>query len=399
MTRWLRAVPGLLLAACVATPTPTPSPPAPSVPTVRPTQAVGSITPAPIRTLGPESAYGWIVAGTSALTTWKVRHETDAAAVVTFSGDWPAVSPDGRFIAFWSPAGVRTQLRVVPAAGGPERTLLTLPSTERGETIAWSAEGSNALAFAVDATAILHGGVDPPPAYSTVRTIELPTETSREVIRRDETRLRPFGWVRARKLILVSEDSGLGRTAAYIRAGEDGTMIRDAFDQSATADCTHVSGFRMDTEATTVMTLQPQICSDGTGKLSGGSILRFWRIDQGPAQAQTFDLGPVSLVDAAFRPGTLDFVTATQSGTTVTVSAWQGRASHELTKVTLPDAGVQPRPLLFGPYSAVMLISWLEGSGSGPFTWRGRLVDVSSGQVADVDLGGELPIASVYLGP
>ncbi len=392
----MRALLGLVAAACIAAPIPSPSPTTAS-PAASATQTAARVTAAPSRTLGPDSAYGWIVATDSAVTSWKVRRESDPAALATFSGDWPAVSPDGRFVAFWAAPGVRTELHVVAVAGGAERTLITLPTDERGETIAWSTEGSGALAFAVDANAILHGGVDPPPAYSAVRTIDLQTGESREVVRRDETRLRPFAWVRARKLILIGELGGLGRTTAYIRANEDGTMTRDPFDLSASADCTHVSGFRVDSAATTVMALQPQICFDGSGKPIGGSLLRIWRIDQGPAQAETFDLGPVFLTDAAFRPGTLDFVTAVQSATTMTALVWQGRASRELTRITLPDAGLQPMPLLFRPNAAVMLISWLEGSGSGRPVWRGRLLDVAGDTVADLDLGGERPIASVYL--
>jgi len=90
-------------------------------------------------------------------------------------------------------------------------------------------------------------------------------------------------------------------------------------------------------------------------------------------------------------------VTAVQSATTMTALVWQGRASRELTRITLPDAGLQPMPLLFRPNAAVMLISWLEGSGSGRPVWRGRLLDVAGDTVADLDLGGERPIASVYL--
>ena len=395
----MRPLFGLVLAACVASPIPGPSPSATAIGAASPTQTVATITPAPSKTLGPESTYGWIVATSSAATAWKVRRESDPAAVATFSGDWPTVSPDGRLIAFWSPAGGRTELRVMPASGGGERTLLTLPATERGETIAWSTEGSGALAVAVDANAILHGGIDPPPAYSAIRTVDLQTGASREVTRRDETRLRPFAWVRARRLILIGEFGGLGRTTAYIRANEDGSVLRDPFDQSASADCTHVSGFRIDTSATIVMALQPETCGDGTGKLIGGSLLRIWGIDQGPGQAQVFDLGPVFLVDASFRPGTPDFVTATQTGTAMSVKAWQGRTSHELTQVTLPDAGRQPIPLLFRPNAAVVLISWSDGSGSGPVRRRGRLLDVTSDKVADVDLGDDRPIAAVYLVP
>lgn len=400
----MRALVGLVLVACVATPVATPSLARPtgsaaassSAPTPSAIVAPPAGSPAVSRSPSPDAAYGWLVVTNSAALSWKVRRENDATAIATFSGDWASVSPDGRSIAFWAPAGVRTQLRVMPAIGGPERTIVTLPSGERGETFAWSTTGTG-LAFGVDANTILHGGIDPPPAFSAIRTVDLRTGETRELVRRDETRLRPFGWVRERKLVVAAEFGGLGRTTAYLRVAEDGAISRDAFGTSASADCTHVTALRLDTEATTVMAIQPQTCSTGPATLAGSSLVRVWPIDQGPAQAEILDLGPVLLIDAVFRPGTREVVTATLSGTTLTIRSWQGRSSREVTSVGLASPFLQLNPILARPNGPVILVYWPTQTASGSFT--GRLIDTATGGVTDFELGSDRPVAAVYLGP
>ena len=395
----MRALLGLLIAACVAVPLPSQSPSTTAIPLAvpSPTATAAPITSAPSRVLGPESTYGLLVTADPGRFSWKVRRENDPAALVTIAGDWPSVSPDGKTIAFWAPAGVRTQLRIVSASGGPERTLLTLPAEERGETIAWGT-GSSGLAVGVDANAILHGGIDPAPSFSAIRTIDLLSGEAREVMRRDETRLRPFGWARGPRLVVAAEFGGLGRIIAYVRAGEDGTVVRDVFDTSASADCTHAIALRLDTAATTIMSIQPQRCSDGSGKAPGGSILRLWPIGQGSAQAQVYDLGSVFLLDAQFRPGALEFVTVVARGTTLVAQLWQGRTSRDLTTIAITSAGVQDA-FVFRPNAAVLLLYWPSQATANAIAWHGRLVDVTSDKVADFELGADRPIASVYLGP
>ena len=395
----MRALIGLVLVACVTAPLPSTSPSPTASPLAVPSLAATTapITPAPSRVLGPESTYGMLAIADNARFTWKVRRENDPATVLTFSGDWPSVSPDGRTIAFWAPNGVRTQLRIVSASGGAERTLLTLPSTERGEAIAW-ATGSSGLAVGIDANAILHGGIDPPPAYSAIRTIDLQSGEIRELIRRDETRLRPFGWARGRRLVTVAEFGGLGRILSYIRAAEGGTVTRDAFDTSANGDCTRAVALRLDTDATTVLAVQPQHCSDGNGTFPGGSLVRLWPIDQSSAQAEVYDLGPVFLLDAQFRPGALEFVTVVQRGGAVVADLWQGRTPRELTRVTANTAGYQD-VFVFRPNAAVLLLYWPSPFSATSVAWHGRLVDVTSDKVADVELGADRPYASVYVGP
>lgn len=395
----MRALLGLLMAGCIAAPLPSASPSTaaapPAVPS--PTTTASPSTAAPTRVLGPESRYGLLVPAGPGRFTWKVRRENDPAALVTIAGDWPSVSPDGKAIAFWAPPGVRTQLQIVPASGGPERTLLTLPAGERGETISWSA-GASGLAVGVDATSILRGGIDPAPAFSAIRTIDLPSGEVRELMRRGETRLRPFGWARGPRLVVAAEFGGLGRIIAYVRAGEDGTVVRDAFDTSAGADCTHATALRLDTAATTVMSIQPQRCSDGTGKALGGSIVRLWPIDQGSAQAQAYDLGPVFLFDAQFTPGRPGFVTVVGRGATLVAQLWEGRTSRDLTTIAINSAGVQDA-FVFRPNAAVLLLYWPSQATANAIAWHGRLVDVTSDTVADFELGADRPKASVYLEP
>ncbi len=99
---------------------------------------------APAASAGSSAVYnddfGFIV--TDVGTVAAFRTESSNARLASFDQQGFAVSPDGRYIAFWKP-GSPVQLRVT--GGASELTYATLSAGQRGGGIAWSADGAALL--------------------------------------------------------------------------------------------------------------------------------------------------------------------------------------------------------------------------------------------------------------
>jgi hypothetical protein len=272
--------------------------------------------------------------------------------------------------------------------------VVTLPADEFGQALGWATDGSG-LAFQADSRTIVGGGVDPPPAFSAIRTVDLGTGRITEVLRRERTRLVPFGWSRAQHLIAAYVSAGAeGGPTSYLLVNENGT----AQETSLGSDfCVHSIGLRLDGSGSTVLSIHPIRCSNGTGALTGTSTVRAWAIDD-PTTVRTIDLGAVFLLDAVFRPRTTDIVTTSISGEALDVDVWSGGARRRLVSGDAKSAtGTQFVPVIFRPNESVALFHYPTSVGIGATTWSNRLVDVISGAAADVDITGGSPIASVLL--
>lgn len=137
-----------------------------------PPSTVGSVAPsavAPSSSLAPTASpsaspspsgaaailddrFGFLIWGNSVT----VRSETEPSALTSFAAggrSWTSlsrfVSPDGRSVAYWDPAGPGAVLKVRPAIGGSPRTVLTAQPGMSGNAFAWSSD-STGLVVAVD---------------------------------------------------------------------------------------------------------------------------------------------------------------------------------------------------------------------------------------------------------
>ncbi|MGH2451810.1 MAG: hypothetical protein ACRDGE_11185 [Candidatus Limnocylindria bacterium] len=367
---------------------PAPSGAAPQSPTATPT-ASPSRTPRPLA-LDPD--YGWTVRIPPAIVEVKVRRETDPVAIQTLSASDVVPSPDGRWLAYWTPTGVRRELRVAPTSGGPERTVLGLPDDEVGNEIAWSTDGSG-LAVQVDSTSF-RGGVNPSPTYTSIRTVDLETGEVREVVRRSETHLSPLGWIRDRGLIPAYTGRDLGGIRTYHLLTELGDMSSSVLSDD---NCRRGTVARLDPSGGMVLSVHPQHCSDSSRQLPP-SVIRLWPVDD-PSAMREIELPGQMPLDARFRPGTTDVVIASVGGQTLRVELVTEHSRRIVSTVSVAAGiGVGFAPILFRPGEGdVLLVVYPEQIDRSGATYKGRLIDIATGATIDVDLGPDAPSESVLL--
>ena len=217
------AVLALAITTCVAR---APATPAPSA-TPAPTATAASATPSPTPTIAA-LRLGLVVPTSSALLDFGLRTEGDAQPFAALEGAlYPVVSPDGRRLAYWhreSGAGdTKDALRAMELTNGEEIELLRLDN-ERAGGIAWR---DDAAAIVFSATSPqLASGVNPPPLYTALRTVEVGNHQSREVRRFDRARISPVAWS-ASTHVIAGQDSGEGGLRVLFRIREDSTSPGD----------------------------------------------------------------------------------------------------------------------------------------------------------------------------
>ena len=204
------------LAACSAVASPTPNPTSASS---SPATSADATARTPVPTATPTGRIGLV-------TEPYLRLESDPVPLAPIDGRGVTISPDGWHLAYWhiplGAADTAAELRTIDLITGSERSLLrTEPDRPGG--IAWRSDGS-ALVVAAQSTEIPFGGIDPPPAYVKVRTVDLPTGQVRDLIRLDLVRFFPFAWS-ARDRVVVGVDAGEGGVRRIFRIREDGTEI------------------------------------------------------------------------------------------------------------------------------------------------------------------------------
>lgn len=193
------------------------------------TAATVAPSPSPTQAGLLSAKYGLLVlSGTNIV----VRSETEAREIAVLdrlgepaAGGAIAVSPDGRRVALWPSIGIgRNELRLWQAsAPGRIDTLLVSPEGEHGTGIAWAADGS-ALVLSFDTLSRLPG-IHAPPDASYLRTYDLATRRTAEVVRMPRTSLIPLAWDRARRTIAAFERGGGGFARSYVLV-RDGAVSR-----------------------------------------------------------------------------------------------------------------------------------------------------------------------------
>lgn len=204
-----------------ALPSPTPSPSASvgpgasvSASPVSPTASAAaspSATPA-ASTAATAADYGFISLGQ--FGTFAIRAESDGRVVRELTGINPAVSPDGKTIAYWRTgpaAAVPHVLTVHTVATGAERTLYE-PQGQRGAGIVWASD-ARGLLFAVETPRA--GGPPSGPERSSLLTYDLaasqaPVATSSELMLTGGIVILPVAW------------DGPGQVASAVLTGEGG---------------------------------------------------------------------------------------------------------------------------------------------------------------------------------
>lgn len=156
---------------------------------------------------------------------FSIRSET-GTTIGQFVGSAPAVSRDGRRIAYWQGSGAGNELRLIDAAKpNDQRTLLTLPATERGGAgILWSPDGA-ALALPIWSVDSFEG-IDGGPKVASLRTISVSGGSSREVARLTSGRvLVPVAWDVDGGVIGAVETGAGGSMSAYDVIPASGTTL------------------------------------------------------------------------------------------------------------------------------------------------------------------------------
>lgn len=365
-----------------ATATATAAPPSASAPP--------STSASPVRGLALRSDRAWLTRPGSAQLETAVRRETDPAVIHRIDASNVEVSPDGRSLAYWSPAGVRRVLQAMPTGGGAAVTLLSLGSDEYGNAIAWSSDGTG-LAVRVDSSGTA-GGIDPPPSYSSVRLVEVASRQVREIARRPNARLTPLSWLRDRTIVPIAVGGGIGGYTGYAEAREDGTVRDWKFPDDF---CTGPTVMRVDRAGATILSLHPSRCADAT-RQTAPSRIRAWSLGTDPAAGRVFEVRDETLRDAAFVPGSADVLIAIHRGDELRLDRWTGSATRTISTLRSPaslgagSAAIVPRPM-----ESVILFQ----APSSNTTWSAKLIDLLTDRSLDVDVGGVAPYAAAALSP
>lgn len=381
----------------VASPTPTPTATAGTATstaagTAAPpsTSAPPSASAPPARALALRPDRAWLTRPGSAQLETAVRRETDPAVIQRIDAHTAEVSPDGRSLAYWAPAGTRRMLQAVPAGGGTPVTLLSLDANETGNAIAWSTDGTG-LAVRVDASGSA-GGIDPPPSYSSIRLVDIAGRQVREITRRPNARLTPLSWLRDRTLIPIALGGGIGGYTGYASVREDGTQSEWTIPADS---CTTASVVRLDRTGANVLSLHPSRCSDGSGRQTAPSRVRSWTAGTDPAAGRVLEIRDDTLRDAAFVPGSADVLIAIHRGDELRLDRWTGAATRTISTLRSPASlGLGFGAIVPRPAEPVILFQ----APSSSTAWNAKLIDLLTDRSIDVDVGGVAPYASAALG-
>jgi hypothetical protein len=379
--------------APATTPAPSPTATAPAVAPSATATAVAPASPAATATPTPEPTRAGVLDERFGIAFWAravpppgvsqdfttvdVRSETSATAVGRFQWVSHAVSPDGRSVAYWTPAVVDRsssgprELRVVSAAGGaPSPPLFTLPTGMNAGTIAWSADGGG-LVVSVSRTYGIGpgpGASPPPPPVAELWTVDIGTGASERIATRaDNLYWRPLAWDRARQVI------------GAVVTGEGGFVVTYdvvALDQRPA----RVTPTKLNVE---LVAHNVRASSDAryvTVSLMSEPTTLWWPLAAPEERKSIAGARP-----AAFRPGTTElwWIDANKNAIALNVATGAQRT-------TIRDIGVTADGLAFRPDGSALAVTARIGDPNAPDRGDQSAVvyfDLASGDRATVHVG------------
>jgi hypothetical protein len=229
-----------------------------------------SATPAPGGAARPDASHGMLTRNPAA-----IRIEADTTPLNKVSnwdeGAAAAVSPDGKRVAILR-SGQTGQGIITFTTVKPDEITTVLDMAGTGELLVgppvWAADGSDSLLVGVIKPGA-QSGVDPPPAYSALRSIDMKTHTVTELTRiTNNYVLAPVVWHPGGS-VAAAYETGAGGFAVNYVVVRGGQMTRTSFGGSVVAGSVVANQ-----DGTRVLAIE------GTG---GGSV-RWWpfdRLDQG----------------------------------------------------------------------------------------------------------------------
>lgn len=245
----------------------------------------------PAGNVRPDGRHGFLsLAGPQLVVLRTEQDATPLAQIPMVSGG--AVSPDGHRLAVLRTSESGQQLLWGDAIRFADAKV-AVDLSGSGElfvgSVVWAADNSNSIAFGVIKPSGQQG-IDPPPVYSALRSVDLGTGAVRELARTNNDRiLVPLIW-RPRDNLVVSFETGPGGYAySYVIVRGD-QLERTAFDRNQPP-----GGLQADRDGARVLGLF------GTGN---DLVLKWWAWDR-PEQAQ--EMRPPSgetFLRAVWRAGT-----------------------------------------------------------------------------------------------
>ena len=352
---------------------PTAPPPAslsaapPSGPTTAPT--VPSTTAPPGTSVRPDAQHGLLTQRGPNLRTEAAP--TELMQPPQFADYAAAVSPDGRRVAVLRTSQTGQQLITFTTSRPNDvTTVLDLAgSGERATSIVWAGDGSASVLIDLSRSQV--GQVDPPAAYSILRSVDLTTRATRDELRlEDGAYLVPVAW-HPRTRVAVAVTTGAGGFATdyvLVRAGEPS---RTAFPRGAVV----FSSVRATQDGTRVLA--------AVGASNTERVLRWWPFDRFDAQQELRPASGEAVAAASWRPGSDEF------GVSI------------LPVIVLP--GSVPRFELWTTGGARRVVSASAGhvvfrhDGTAGITGRLELLDLATGALTPLPRAtpGEMPYLTV----
>jgi hypothetical protein len=265
------------------------------------------------------------------------------------------VSPDGRRLAYWHLENATTG-EIALYQSGASTSLVRLGDEFLGNVV-WSPDGTGLLYVA------MKGGVQGvAPDYAALRTLDLATGSTQELIRVTGTYLAALAWDRARHVTAATETPASGGAGTYLIVGEDRMFSREVLP--ANVVLTSASP-----DAAYVMAVSQQEFA-----------IRYWPLTSFGDQKTLVAAPGFGAGVAAWRPGTRELAVVVSNGTSPSLELWSLDGSRR----RLSDYTGQSGGLFFRP------------DGSALFFGGGAAVDIATGRVVQFPLAqGERLAASL----